>query len=262
MGVKGIRTLFVTLFIVFMAAGPVYAAKALPDLIVESVKWEYVSGHGAYDGTVHPGDTIHVNVTVKNNGQAAAGPFRVQLEVRWVEQSTIKSRNMLQDVDSLAPQASKTVTFTRKRVIFGEYMFTARVDYKNKVNEFNEANNEKIGPNMPVIGNLRQKPDLVVSLSSPDASRHIGRKVLLRAKVENIGKKRSQPCYIQLKCEGKKNKTAKVPVLNPGQSYKVEFKHRWSTRGKRKCEVLVDYKDQVQELKEANNKARLMVRIK
>jgi subtilase family serine protease len=255
------KALSIALFAVLMAAGPVHAAKALPDLIIESVKWEYVSGHGVYGGAVQPGDTIQVNVKVKNIGQAAAGPFRVQLEVRWVEQG-IKSVSILKDVNSLAPQASKTEVFKVRHVKFGEYMFTARVDYKNQVEEFDEANNEKIGSNMPVIGNLLQKPDLVVSLSSPDASRHIGRKVLLRGKVENRGKRASNPCKLQLKCEGKKTNTTNVPALNPGHSFKFEFAHRWSTRGKRKCEVWVDSKEQVQEAKEANNKADLVVHIK
>ncbi len=256
------KTLCAALFAVFIAVGPAYAAEALPDLVVDSVKWEYQSGHGTYKGKVHPDDNIIVKVVVRNIGQAAAGPFRVQLEIRWVENQRIKSSRYLKDVSSLAPRASKTVVFEKKRVIFGEYMFTARADYKNKVNEYNEANNEKIGSNMPVTDPPAKKADLVVSLYSPDASRHIGRKVLLRGKVENHGKGTSSPCKLRLKCKGKKTKTANVPALRYGQSYKFEFKHRWSVRGKKKCEAFVDSGQKVNETNENNNKATTWITIK
>jgi subtilase family serine protease len=255
------KILCAAILAVFLAAGPIYAAEAKPDLIIESVYWEYAGGHGDFKGKVQPGDTIHVTVEVRNIGQAAAGPFRVQLEIRWVDGQKIKYERYLRDVKLLPPQERKIVIFKKKRVVDGEYMFTARADYKNKVDEFIETNNEKIGPNMPVRPILRDA-DLVVTLTSPDASRRIGRKVLLRGTVKNVGEKRTNPCKLTLKCDGKKTKTANVPTLSARDTYKFEFKHRWSTRGKRKCEVWVDSNGKVKELSEKNNRAQLWIRIK
>jgi subtilase family serine protease len=257
-----IKALCFALFAVFMSAGAVQAAQAMPDLTIESVKWEYVSGHGAYDGAMRPGDNIRVLVAVRNAGQAPAVMFPVVLQIRWVEGNVYKSIRLSKNISDINPQTTKTVIFKHNNVIFGEYMFTAWVDPNNKVKEYNERNNEKIGNNMPVIGNLLLKPDLMVTLYSPDASRHIRRKVLLRGKVSNVGKKESPPCYLTLKCGGKKDKTIKVPGLAKGQSYKFEFKHRWSTRGDRKCEVRADSKNNVDELNENNNWASLKVHIK
>lgn len=94
----------------------------------------------------HPasGEEITINVTVHNNGDADAGEFVVYFAasgspdgINW----TIPAPPDCVTVPHLSA-GSSTVVSINITVLGGVYNFMVRVNYKNQIQESNEANNE------------------------------------------------------------------------------------------------------------------------
>lgn len=133
---------------------------ALPDLIVEEVK---ISGPS---GSLKPNQQYNINVVLKNIGQFDSGAFLVELRVRLQVPSQRKDETTIissKKVYSIPPrktgvsQGTSTATFnyTTGDYDWAQYTFTAVADHTNHIEEFDEANNEKISIDM-VVDTYRQ----------------------------------------------------------------------------------------------------------
>jgi hypothetical protein len=129
------------------------------DLMVTSIN---ILNHGCsiYRNDTYVDGTAYyypVEVTVFNNGTAAAGSFYVRLEVYWISGSLSEdSAEIL--VSGLAPGASIVVNFTSlfHPLNVGYYRLTATVDSRNDVAENKETNNAQVLDNVmvTVIGDI------------------------------------------------------------------------------------------------------------
>jgi hypothetical protein len=129
------------------------------DLMVTNIN---ILNHGCsiYQKDTYVNTTAYyysVEVTIFNNGTAAAGSFYVRLEVYWISGSLSEgSAEIL--VSGLAPGASIVVNFTSlfHPLNVGYYRLTGTVDSRNDVAESNETNNAQALDNVKVtvIGDI------------------------------------------------------------------------------------------------------------
>jgi parallel beta-helix repeat protein len=123
-----------------------------PDLTVTDIKFPTV---------MRPGQFYTIPVTVKNEGDVAAGSFNVSLDI---EKGVAYSEK--ENVPSLGPGASTDVDFTDVRLNAGCYNFSVVADCDSDVDESDENNNEEeecyqVGNVIVVSGNseLMSHPD-------------------------------------------------------------------------------------------------------
>ncbi len=124
------------------------AGQAMPDLTVLRMDaYDSLSGKREF----RRGAPITVEATVKNVGQAASGPFWVQLEIKTQEFHTGRGAPTVNfayeklSVASLEPGKEKTISFALGPQMNPAYAiaydFTMQVDFNNRVVEFEEDNN-------------------------------------------------------------------------------------------------------------------------
>lgn len=102
-----------------------------PDLTVTDIKFPTV---------MRPGQSCTISVTVKNQGDVAAGSFNVSLDI---EKGGTNYYSDKEDVSSLGPDASTDVDFTYVMLDAGCYNFAVVADCDGDVDESDENNNEE-----------------------------------------------------------------------------------------------------------------------
>lgn len=263
--------LFAALILLSISLNASAQSSALPDLKVSVDPYPItpVSGQCQYgDYPINnstnlyllvPGDKVQFSVHVRNIGQADSGKFTLHVSLRGYKTYT-------QQFNSLQP--GKSVTLDGIYTIEddnGDLNLEASITAMER-EDWNKSNNSYKTDSVLVWRErdikLYHRPDLELTLSSPDKSRHLRRTVKLLAKVTNTGNTNSPNTQISLKCKGKNDKKVNVPVLKPNASFTKEFQHKWGSVGTKRCTATVDISNEINEKDEYNNSDWLDITIK
>jgi subtilase family serine protease len=230
---------------------PVTVVPALPDLLID-------------DFTVVPanptqGEPASINITVRNQGNLAAGPFLVQ----WKSDNTRPlAPDYSQQVDGLAAGATTVVSFQHIFPTLGDFTTVVNVDTDNTVVEADEQNNLEIF----AVQVGEAKPDLAITAfdigqqgPAPgfDPTQPVaGENALIRITVKNEGNAPSLSFVVQWKSDefaplGASSAT--VPGLDVGEETTVELVAVFRRPGNFETIVNVDTDNTVIESDEVNN---------
>lgn len=208
------------------------------------------------DLTINPaqptqGALAHVSITVRNQGNAPAGPFVVEWNPDALGLITPSPATLSAQVNGLGANQSTTVEFDYIYPKSGNFRTIARVDAFNSVQESNEANNLSI---LNVI--VEPGIDLVVQLTLP-AEVMRGTKVTAQVKVMNLGIYPAGTFWVQWKPDETKpgGPVAKVDGLGAGQSTTVSIEGTYLQTGQFASVAIVDIYNQVVESNEDNNES-------
>lgn len=119
---------------------------ALSDIVVLNTRIINAGSGGKF----RPGDRLHVEVDLKNEGQADTGVFYVQLrsmryEISGGARINGRERLLKKPIKNLVPDENYLLIFDvgvehRENI---EYVFELKADYNNRVIEFKEDNNDR-----------------------------------------------------------------------------------------------------------------------
>jgi len=195
------------------------------------------------------GDGMRYEITVRNAGSAASGPFEMRLQDR--NGSTQRSISGLGAGAELVLQFSRTLTATSDTV-------TVTVDPNDQVAESNEGNNTA---QFTVTGQPQpqQRADLIVdSMDFSPASPSAGTTLDWTVRVRNQGSAAAGTFRVELQ-SGTGGRAATVGGLGAGASTQINFSLALGADGQT-FTATADAFNQVQEADETNNKATRTVR--
>jgi hypothetical protein len=217
-----------------------FAEPALPDLKVKLLPLSFPS-------TKYPPYVVTISVEVSNIGQAAAGPFTLEISLdSYTEKNGLKDRYRVfpRKFADLKP-GEKTVFRQDIKIeaADGDIRCHAYIVAMEKDDWNNSDNGQSFGTiiywNKKFVADYL-RPDLEIKLTSPNSTRPLTRTVRLEAVVTNKGNAESPATEIVLRCKEKDKKTRAVPPLKPGASFRHEFQHKWYTLGSKKCTAEVN----------------------
>ena len=193
------------------------------------------------------GDVVTVTAQVRNQGDADAGPFAVELRdpLGAVQQS----------VSGLAAGGTLNVSF-RRQIHASSVTFTLAVDPLDAVDESDETNNTvQLSVRAQQVPQL---PDLVVSrIDVSPAPPRVGDPVRYTVTVANQGAGAAGPFAVELRDSSGADRLD-VLGLAPGASVQLSFTRTLSTSPETVTAV-VDPFDQVREADEGNNALQITV---
>ena len=260
--------------IVFIAlADCAFAQTALPDLKValrplsfKSTKYPWLIDE-SLRYRLSPGDIATISVEVSNNGQAASGPFT--LEIALDSATTVVTERYKVFTRKFADMkpGERTTVEQDYQIETPDGDIRCKVGIEDmRMQDWNTSDNHESPGTILwwrkefVTSYLR--PDLTIELTTPDPSRPLTRPVRLPVVVTNKGHKASRATQIVLQCKEKDTKKLDVPALKAGGSFSHEFQHKWFSLGTKKCTARVDVSQAIDELDESNNDAETTVYIK
>ena len=150
-----------------------------PDLIVSSASLD--------DTTVEQGDRIRIDVTIRNQGDGRAGSSRVGYY------TTINGSLTLLDYDSVSSlnagsSADEYERLSTSDLTPGTYCIGVRADYRKRVDESDETNNNYTSSNLCFTVTTPALPDLIVSSASlDDTTVEQGDRIRIDVTVKNQG---------------------------------------------------------------------------
>ncbi|HIP99745.1 TPA: DUF4384 domain-containing protein, partial [Candidatus Bipolaricaulota bacterium] len=205
----------------------------LPDLVIQDISYS----------PANPtlGSTVTFQVTVRNQGSAAAAAFSVSFA------------GQVKNVSSLAAGASTTLSFTAT-LTTSPQTFTATADPYGQVSESDEANNQG---QVTVTGQVAL-PDLVIQdISYSPANPTLGSTVSFQVTVRNQGGSPAGGFYLRLSgAAGRQN--AYISGLGAGASHTVTLSLPLSTSPET-FTATADYLGQVAESDEGNNTGQVTI---
>ncbi len=193
--------------------------------------------------TPNVGDLIQHTITIRNSGNAAAGPFVVRLQDG--------TGSTQQNIPNLAAGASTVVNFSRTLNNAQENV-TVTVDSTNQVTESNENNNTA---QFQITGQTPPPPpanfpDLVVeTLTFSPQNPNIGNSVQLNVTVRNQGNAAAGPFRVTLQ---NTNTSRSFGGLGAGAGVQLTLTSTLSSNGQ-SFTVVADSLNQVTESNENNN---------
>jgi len=202
-----------------------------PDLIVQGIT--LLPQEPALD------DTVTITVTVKNQGNTAAGTSNV---VCYID-STILATNL---VDSVVAGTMKTTIFTWTAQA-GPHTIKAVADSSEMVAETDENNNIKTFT-MSTLA-----PDLIVqSITWSPENPSKGDSIVFTITIRNQGNSRARPSTVLLYIDGISRGYQDIYAVDPGGTVTGTF--NWVAKsGQHAIKAFVDDKNQVHEDDETNN---------
>jgi PKD repeat protein/subtilisin family serine protease len=213
------------------------APTAQPDLVIQNITYS--------PSSPSVGSTVSFQVTVRNQGAAAAGTFRVRL----VGAGPAAEAN----VGSLAAGASHTVNLSLPLSTSPE-TFTATADYYGQVTESDEGNNQA----QVTVTGITPLPDLVIqSVTYTPSSPTVGQLLTFQITVRNQGGSAAGAFYVRLS-DGGGHQNASLGGLAAGASHTVSLSLPL-TAASETFTVTADAFGQVNESDEANNAYQLTV---
>lgn len=255
----------------------VFAELALPDLKVKllplsfpSTKYPPYADVGSHDTyRLVPGDVVTISVEVSNNGQAAAGPFTLEISLdSYTEKNGLKDRYRVFPRKFADLKPGEKAVFSQDIKIEtadGDIRCRAYIVAMEKDDWNDSDNGQSFGTiiywNKKFVADYL-RPDLEIKLTSPDSTRPLTRTVRLEAVVTNKGNAESPATEIVLRCKEKDKKKRAVPPLKPGASFRHEFQHKWYTLGSKKCTAEVNPSQAFDELNTLSNSEELFIYIK
>ncbi len=211
-----------------------------PDLTIAGTDWS--------PRTLTVGQNVTLSIVVRNQGQASAGPFVVE-----VRDSIGTDR---QTLSGLAVGSAATVTFTR-RVNNTTEFFTITVDATNQIDELEETNNSAqirvdAQPQAP------RKPDLTMAGVdwSPRTPR-LGENVSFTVVVRNQGESAAGPFIIEIRDSAGPERRA-LSGLSASNAVSLSFTRR-QNNATEVFTITVDVTNQVDESNEANNSTQVRI---
>jgi uncharacterized repeat protein (TIGR01451 family) len=214
-------------------------AQRRPDLVITSPTFT--------PRTPRIGDVVTVTAQVRNQGDADAGPFAVELRDAF--------GTLLQNFSGLPAGGSMTVSFQRQ-VNTSSMTFTLTVDPLNQVDESNESNNTV---QLTVTAQqIPQLPDLIVSRIDVSSTQpRVGDPVQYTVTIANQGAGSAGPFAVELR-DSLGTDRLNVMGLGPGASLQLSFSRTLSVSPET-VTVTVDAFNQVQEADEGNNSLQITV---
>ncbi len=213
------------------------APTAQPDLVIQNITYS--------PSSPSVGSTVSFQVTIRNQGAAAAGTFRVRL----VGAGPAAEAN----VGSLAAGASHTVSLSLPLSTSPE-TFTATADYYGQVAESDEGNNQA----QVTVTGITPLPDLVIqSVTYTPSSPTVGQLLTFQITVRNQGGSAAGAFYVRLS-DGGGHQNASLGGLAAGASHTVSLSLPL-TAASETFTVTADAFGQVNESDEANNTYQLTV---
>ena len=200
-------------------------------------------------------DAMTATVHVYNQGNTAAGQFRVQ----WKPSpfGTVQSKQ----VNGLAANTGTDVVFNYTYALPGTFLTTSTVDVLNSVPETNEFNNV-FWKNLVVDPAL---PDLVVfNTQMTPASPTAGLPAQLKVTVKNVGHRSAADFQVQWKPSplGLALTQQVNGPLAVGATADVYFDYTYSLGGTFTGTITVDSANRVSEVSESNNQQTLPITVK
>ena len=211
--------------------GKVVWAQSVPDLTIETIT--------SSPATPSPGDEVTFTVTISNRGTATSGQCYVAY---YIDGDYVADEY----VSAIAPYASAEYTLNWAAEA-GIHTFTAVADYKNKVSESDEYNNEKTY-SLSTVG-----PDLVInSITWSPAEPAVGSTVIFTVSIKNQGTDVAISSHVHLYIEDIPRGFKEGERIYPGETQTRTFS--WFTKaGPHEIKAIVDRDDSVTEIDEDNN---------
>jgi len=270
--------IFLRLIALVALAGPgITQTASLPDLKVElrpmefkQTKYPWFVDHSEIY-RLSPGDIATIVVAVSNNGQAASGPFTVEIAL---DKQTGPSLGEVEKRYKVFTKRFADLKPGERTNLYQDFKIeTPDGDIRCELSIISmQGRDRNDNDNVQHCGTILYwqrkfvsdylRPDLSVELSSPDDTRHLTLPVRLVAKVTNKGHAQSLSTELTLKCKEKNDKTVTVPPLKPGESFIHAFEHRWYTLGSKNCRAWVHASGQIDDKNIQNNSAEMTVYIK
>ncbi len=193
------------------------------------------------------GDFITVTAQVRNQGNATAGPFVVELRDSF--------GTLTQNFSGLAAGASTNISFNRQ-VNASSDTLTLTADPFNQVSEANESNNTA---QLTVTAQqIQQLPDLIISgfEFTPQAPR-LGDPISFAITVVNQGNAAAGPFTVELR-DSRGSDRLTVGGLAAGSSVRLSFQRSILTNSET-FQAIADIFNQVSESNESNNSSQITV---
>jgi outer membrane protein assembly factor BamB/subtilase family serine protease len=194
---------------------------------------------------VYVGETVNVNVTVKNVGESAANrSFTVLLRANGVEigSSTIRY---------LSQSEEKSVTFrwTPDESDVGACRIVAEVDPEDTIAEKNPLNNKAFSD----VEAVAQKPDITPFGMTTAGKLYAGSETCITVTVKNVGGKKADNVLVTLTIKGNKLGSKTIATINPDETRSAEFIWAPTTYGTFTLTAEVDPEGLLEEMNEENN---------
>ncbi len=211
-----------------------------PDLAIASTDWS--------PRTLTVGQNVTLSIVVRNQGQANAGPFIVE-----IRDSAGTDR---QTLPGLAVGSTAPVSFTR-RVNNTTEFFTITVDATNQVDELDETNNS-VQIRVDAQPQAPRKPDLTISGVdwTPRVPR-LGENVNFTVVVRNQGDGNAGPFLVEIRDSAGQDRRA-VSGLSAASSVSLSFTRR-QNNATEIFTITVDITNQVDESNETNNSTQVRI---
>lgn len=211
-----------------------------PDLTIAGTDWS--------PRTLTVGQNVTLSIVVRNQGQASAGPFVVE-----VRDSVGTDR---QNFSGLAAGSTATVNFTR-RVNNTTEFFTITVDATNQIDELDETNNSAqirvdAQPQAP------RKPDLTIAgVDWTPRTPRLGENVNFTVVVRNQGESAAGPFIIEIRDSAGPERRA-LSGLGASSAVSLSFTRR-QNNSTELFTITVDVTNQVDESNESNNSTQVRI---
>jgi subtilase family serine protease/PKD repeat protein len=211
-----------------------------PDLTIASTDWA--------PRTLTVGQNVTLSVVVRNQGQANAGPFIVE-----VRDSAGTDR---QTLAGLAVGGTATVSFTR-RVNNTTEFFTITVDAANQIDELNETNNS-VQIRVDAQPQSQRKPDLTIAgVDWTPRTPRLGETVNFTVVVRNQGESAAGPFIVEIRDSAGTDRRT-LSGLGAASSVSIAFARR-QNNSTEIFTITADVTNQVDESNETNNSTQVRI---
>lgn len=211
-----------------------------PDLAIASTDWA--------PRTLTVGQNVTLSVVVRNQGQANAGPFVIEIrDSAGTERQTLSG---------LAVGATASVSFTR-RVNNTTEFFTITVDVTNQVDELDETNNS-VQIRVDAQPQAPRRPDLTIAgVDWAPRTPRLGENVTFTVVVRNQGDGNAGPFLVEVRDSAGQDRRA-VSGLSAASAISLSFTRR-QTNATEIFTITVDVTNQVDESNETNNSTQIRI---
>jgi len=213
----------------------------------------YFKDHRFQPKPIYTGDIVSFEATIDNGGNINSTPCKATFKVFGPKGFQTLQFNF--DIPERSPGQTIKIHKNYRVTRWGFYKHTVKLDADNKNNESNEDNNEK-----NFWCGVAPLPDLIVCIRDGGGTNNVT-KTKLWVSVRNIGETDSKPCKLRWYIKENGVVWRDVPSLDPGEHI-VFYRHaKWYTKGRKGMVAIVDYNNQVNELKEDNNKVEGSIKV-
>jgi subtilase family serine protease len=211
-----------------------------PDLAIASTDWS--------PRTLTVGQNVTLSVVVRNQGQANAGPFIVE-----VRDSAGTDR---QTLSGLAVGSTATVSFTR-RVNNTTEFFTIVVDATNQIDELDETNNSA-QIRVDAQPQVQRKPDLTIAgVDWTPRTPRLGETINFTIVVRNQGESDAGPFIVEIRDSAGIDRRT-LSGLGAASSVSIAFARR-QNNATEIFTITADVTNQVDESNETNNSTQVRI---